>query len=237
MSLRIGLYDFFAYTLPGVLYILVITYGLNLFGFVNIDLSLFSNLSLFSFLILVGTGYIVGLLLEPLTQRWGLLFHRRVGKIEDAAYNEFHKQHSWLELNFNSDDWPLLLFAIKNRSIEQATDIELFNVYSKMLRSISLALLLASVIFLLFFFTISANVWNLVLVAVAFYFSIVAIKRSGWRKYSFYRGIFQAFVGYYLFQEKLVGGKSYVSIRKYDDEVQDLDTVPGKKKEQVPHYE
>lgn len=34
MAIRIGLYDFFAYTIPGVFYLLVAGYAATVFGFV-----------------------------------------------------------------------------------------------------------------------------------------------------------------------------------------------------------
>ena len=38
MSIRIGLYDLFAFTLPGAFYLVVVTFGLVSFKFINITL-------------------------------------------------------------------------------------------------------------------------------------------------------------------------------------------------------
>lgn len=100
-------------------------------------------------------------------------------------------------------------------------DVELYNVSSIMLRNISLGLALVSTVYLLFFVTASTNLWNLVLAVIAFCFSIIAIRSSWLRRHWFYVGIFESFVAYYLFQEKPIGDRQYVSYKDYEGEAQD----------------
>jgi hypothetical protein len=211
MSIRIGLYDFFAYTLPGIFYLLIAAYGLAVFQFVKVDLSTLDSLSLFSFLVVVGAGYITGLLLDPMAYRWARFFQGRNREAAKFAFEEFHSHHPWLELNFKPADWGILLRIIKSKSIEAAMDVEQHNVASIMLRNISLGLLLVSAIYLLFFFTVSTNIWNLILAGIFFSLSITAIRRSRLRRHWFYIAIFEAFAAHYLPQEKWIGNKRHIT--------------------------
>ncbi len=221
MSIRIGLYDFFAYTLPGVFYILVVTYGLAIFGFININLSMLSTLSLLSFLILIGAGYIVGLLMDPIAYKWARLFQKRNREVAKLAFEEFCNHHPQIKMSFKSSDWGILLRTIKSSSIEAAMDIEQHNVASVMLRNISLGLIVVSAIYLLFFFSISSGIWNLILAGISFSFSIIAINRSKIRRHWFYIAIFEAIVAHYLLQKEWTGDKSYLIYRNYENEMQE----------------
>ena len=212
MSIRIGLYDFFAYTLPGVFYLLIVAFGLVIFGFVKIDFQSLSNLSLFSFLLFLGGGYLVGLLLDPLAYRWGRLFQKRTRDARKLAFETFHNDHPWVTLNFKSGDWGILLRTIKSRSSEAAIDIEQHNVASIMLRNISFGLALIAGLYLLFFFVVSNSFWNLLLAGTSFGLSYTAIRRSKVRRHWFYIAILEAVVAQYLIQEDHMNDMAIVSI-------------------------
>lgn len=64
MSIKLGIYDFFAYTIPGVFYILVGIFGLAVFGFAGVDLQTVNGLSLVGGILLAGAGYGTGLSLS-----------------------------------------------------------------------------------------------------------------------------------------------------------------------------
>lgn len=222
MSIRIGIYDFFAYTLPGVLYILIFTYGLTVFGFTQVDLSMLNNISLSSILVLIGAGYLVGLLIDPIALKWVTLFIGRNGLARRQAFDTFHKQHPWLELNFDVEDWSLLLFALKSKSTEGVMDLEMHNVASILLRNVSLGLVMISIIFILFFVLVTTNLWNLVLAVVALVLSGIAVDRCKLRRNWFYLGILEAFVAYYMFQAESIGDKRYIKINKPESQGPEL---------------
>ena len=209
MSIRIGLYDFFGNTLPGVFYILIVAYGLAIFGFININLGMLSNLSLFSFLILLGAGYIVGLLTDPIAYKWARLFQKRNTDATKFAFEEFCNHHPQIKMKFKSSDWGILLRTIKSSSIDAAMDIEQHNVASIMLRNISLGLIVVTAIYLIFFFSISSDIRNLILAGISFSFSIIAINRSKIRRHWFYMAIFEAIVAHYLLQNEWTGDKQF----------------------------
>jgi hypothetical protein len=202
MSIRIGIYDFFAYTLPGVFYLLISLFGLVVFGVVEIELSILRSLSLFSFVILLAAGYIVGLLLDPVAYRWSRLFQKSNREAVEFAFERFKTQHAWLKLDFEPADWGIMLFAIKSRSIDVAMDVEQHNVASIMLRNISLGLAMLSVTLLLFFATVSTNLWNLVLVGIFSSLSFIAIWRCRIRRHWFYTAVLQAFASSHLLEQE-----------------------------------
>lgn len=211
MSIRIGLYDFFAYALPGIFYLIIVGFWLASFGLVMIDLKTLESLSASSLLVIVGAGYIVGQLIDPIAYRWMRIFQSRNRDAVKIAFNEFHSQHPWLVLNFKPADWGILLRAIKSKSLDAAMDVEQHNVAAIMLRNISLGLVLVSGSYLVYFLVVNTNIWNLLLSVAFFALSIAAMRRSRLRRHWFYTAVFEAFSAYYLLQDKLSGEKPAVA--------------------------
>ena len=120
MSIRIGLYDFFAYTIPGIFYLIILVFWLNAFGVTAIDVKTLDSLSISSLVVILGGGYIAGLLIDPLAYKWMRLFQSRNRDAAMSAFNEFHNQHPWLVLDLNWTDWGILrwirLFRVENGS-------------------------------------------------------------------------------------------------------------------------
>jgi hypothetical protein len=212
MSIRIGLYDFFAYALPGVFYLVIIGFWLDSFGLVTLDLKTLNSLSIVSLLAIVGAGYIAGLLVDPLAYRWFRVFKGKNLHASDSAFHEFQRRHPSLASSFRSSDWGLLLRAVKSKSFEAAMDVEQHNVAAIMLRNISLGLVLISICCLVYFFAVSANIWNIFLSALFFALSIVAMRRSELRRRWFYIAVFEAFSAHYLLEDKLINERQIVDM-------------------------
>jgi hypothetical protein len=203
MSIRIGLYEFFAYTLPGIFYMVLIGFWLNASGLIRVDFTTLNDLSLPFLLVLVSVGYIIGLLIDAFAYRWIRLFQSRNRDAAKAAYDEIINRHKWLNLDFDSSDWAILLRAVKSKSLEAAADVEQHNVAAIMLRNISLALILCSVSCLVAFFVLNSSIWIIVLCVAFFALAILALKRSQVRRHWFYLGVFEAFAAHFLLDEKL----------------------------------
>ncbi len=223
MSLRIGLYDFFAYTLPGVFYVFVTIFGLTIFGIVDINFNVLKDLSLLPLLLLVVSGYLLGLLLDPIAFKWLYLFKKNNDEARKYAFKKFHDLHPQLRIDFEPNDWPIMFHSIKNASMDLAMDIEQHNVASILFRNLSFGLAIVTFILLLFFLLISLNFWNLILAGVSFYFSMLAIKRGDLRRYWFYLGIFEAFAAIFLLdKDKLGTFKSLKKIKKIMNEKENI---------------
>ena len=103
MSIRISIYDFFAYTIPGSIYLFIAIYACTIFGIVHIDwLSL--DLSVVQIIVIAGLAYITGLIFEPIAKLWYRLFKPR--NFADTVLKEFKHLHPSLEVRFRAADWP-----------------------------------------------------------------------------------------------------------------------------------
>ncbi len=204
MSIRIGLYDFFAYTLPGMLYVAIVGFWLSTLGLVRIDPLAVTQASALVVLILAGVGYVSGLLLDTFAYGWIRFFHPRNQVVTKAAFEQFARIYPAWTGRFTHNDWGILLRAIKSKSLEAAMDVEQHNVAAIMLRNISLGLLLTAISFVVVAFLDTSFGWNLVWAAAAIGFSIVAMRRSQVRRNWFYLAIFQAFAAQFLLDDVLL---------------------------------
>lgn len=204
MSIRIGLYDLFAFTIPGVLYIVVALFGLSIFGFITLDLNQIANLSIAWVLGLLGVGYVIGLLLDPMAHKWVRLFIPKNRDAKKTALASFRRKHPWVAIEFDPADWPILLNAVKIKSFDIAMEVEQHNVLYIMLRNISFALLLTALNFLLIFLFIYTHFGNLVLAGVSLGLALIAAQRCKLRRHWFYVRIYEAYVACYLPSEEIV---------------------------------
>jgi hypothetical protein len=200
MSLRIGLYDFFSYTLPGALFIVLAAMGLAAFNVIDIDATILNEFSLAATAVLVGGGYLIGYLLNPLAEKWGNLFIGSHERDRDAAYADFHERHPTIKMPFAVNEWQMLIHAIKAKSVETATDVEQHNVISIMMLNLSLILAGGTVLFVSL---LSKTLLNLIVAIVMALLTISALHLSQHRRRWFFKGIFEAFAAYYLLEEKI----------------------------------
>ncbi|MCA9945127.1 MAG: hypothetical protein KC449_16695 [Anaerolineales bacterium] len=217
MSIRIGIYDFFAYLIPGVFYLLVAAFGLTMFGIVNIDLAQLTDISLFGFLVLLAAGFIVGLLFDLLAYKWFLLFRKRNSLARQEDFVIFQKRYPWLEIKFRPEDWSLMLQTIKIQIPDTTAELDEQNALHIMMRNISLGLFLLSLIFLLVFIIVYTHVGNLALAILASALSYLAIDRAAQRRRWFYTHIYELFLAHLLVQQKTLEGK--VELKQAQPEV------------------
>lgn len=202
MSIRVGLYDFFAYTLPGISYLIIVGFWLSTVGLFVIDLPTLNGFSLAVLFVIVGAGYITGLLIDPLAYRWVRFFQSRNRDAAKAAFDEFTQQHPWVNLNYDAKDWGILFRAVKSVSLDAAADVEQHNVAAIMLRNISLAFIFSSISALVYYIFVLSNLWVLGLGLVFLMLAIVAMRRSRLRRHWFYVGVFEAFTAHFLLDSK-----------------------------------
>lgn len=148
MSISIGIYDFFSYTVPGMVYLLVAYLAWNLFGPVNVDLSKFNDALLWGGLImLVLFAFLIGHIFDSVSHRvWYRLYYRSGS--QERAYDQFSKIVG-VKASFNPHQWTILLAAIRHNDAQLADTIDRNKATSIMLRNISFALFLLGVVFVL----------------------------------------------------------------------------------------
>lgn len=200
MSIKIGVHDFFAYTIPGLIHILVFTiqahvYGLTTFNMSNLDLSL--GWILLATLV----AYVVGQLLDTVSANVLPRIYDPKGSngtnVERAMQKMKIDYGSRLTASTQLRDWPVLYMYVKQRSENVAERIDAFNAQGIMLRNISFALLLLGV-GLLIHQLVALSLEQFLFSILSFVFSIVAFRRArrvgGW----FYSSIYEAAIAYSL---------------------------------------
>ena len=135
MSIRIGIYDFFAYTIPGILYLIAGMYLCQTLKFVILDKQWLRSISTVEALLFALIGYLLGLLFDPIAKRWYRLFKPK--DLSKVVLDEFKAKHPNFVVKFGEGDWYIVLSYLRKVSEETAYNIERFNATNIMLRNVS----------------------------------------------------------------------------------------------------
>ena len=202
MSVSLGIYDFFAYIIPGLLYLFTFNEFLRVIGwkFINIGMLLqvgqTPNIT-FAILILI-VAYLAGHILEPLAYYFYCEFiynlrHKR--KVYDKQLQYMKERYPNLNIRFNPKDWNILFAFIRQRNFDMAKILDKFQADSIMLRNIAFGSLILTLIYTGSFF--STGVWIILLIASGIFFiSLLAINKSNKFRTWFYSGVFEASIEY-----------------------------------------
>lgn len=190
MSITIGIYDFFSYTIPGMIYLVVAYATLNLFLPINVDLHEVSDAIIWgSIFLLVLLSFLVGHLFDFISHRlWYRLFYR--SNSQARSYEKFTKI-TGVKASFNPHEWTVLLGVIRHNDLQLSDAIDRNKATSIMLRNISFALFLLRVILAVRVF-ISVDVWYVfvILAAITLIASAVSLRRSDDFNMGFYHMIY-----------------------------------------------
>lgn len=175
MSITFGIYDFFSYTVPGALYILVVNQLLILMKLPSIDINNL-NVNLGSTLLWVIISYVVGQLMDSFSIR--LYYAVNKFTAETIAMKEFRERHKDLAIDFTIHDRQTLFSVVRHNNLDLALYIDSFKAISIMLNNISLALLLLAIEQLAEMLVRGFTFPTLVVLVASLGFSYVAITRS-----------------------------------------------------------
>ncbi|MGG6293973.1 hypothetical protein ACQ4M4_06080 [Leptolyngbya sp. AN02str] len=176
MSIQIGLYDFFAYTLPGVLLVAALIYAGASLSLFQLNFQQLNELSTPITLIGIGISYILGMLLEPIAKRWYRLIQPK-GRTKEI-FKEFKALHPNFVVNVRPEEAGLMRAYIKQKNLELALDIEKNGATSKMLRNFSFVFLILTLILMLNWFSHSFQILYLVALCFTTFLSFVAAYES-----------------------------------------------------------
>lgn len=143
MSIKIGIYDFFAYTIPGGMYLVSVIYLGYIFQSFIIDITTFDLVPL---LIFVALSYVIGLILNPISYKWHRLFKTK--DISRTTLEKFQNNNFNFKFKFEPRDIPILIRYIKQNDMEVASEMGQFNAMHIMLRNrnVSLSLFFLTII-------------------------------------------------------------------------------------------
>lgn len=198
MSITIGIYDLFAYTIPGLLYLYTIycffyRIGVITFGFSDIpDLS--SGMGLFTVIILVIASHIVGHLFDFFTLSFTARLSRRYETF-DSGLQHIKKKYPDINIEFQPRNWSLLFTMLRKRNHEFTRIIDSYGANSIMMRNISFGLFLLSLI-KIYELILNFSVTSLIIVLGLLLFCFISYRRSRMFHRWFFTHIFEASLDY-----------------------------------------
>ena len=187
MSITLGIYDVFSYAIPGIIYLFTLNEGLRLLRLPFVDISQLNNTY---HLILLGLlSYLVGHLFDYISH---YIWYRRFypGKSQERAYSSF-KIYSGLKPDFDPHQWPMLLSVIRHNNMEVCNTIDKNKATSIMLRNVSFASFLLTIVLAISAFTSGFSVFFLLGAIGTLVGSIVFLRRGDSFNQSFYKLIYQ----------------------------------------------
>jgi len=187
MAITFGIYDFFSYTIPGLMYLVVFNQVLGLFKISTITFDKL-NANLGYTLLGIIFAYIVGHLMDMIARRWFFLFYK--DKLQKRLIDRLKKNYPELKIDFDVQDLRVLFSFIRHHQLELAEAIEKTQVIKIMLQNISLALLLFGVQEMMFIFLNGFSISAVLLLIIAFAFSVFALNRSALFNDWFWSAIF-----------------------------------------------
>ncbi len=198
MSISIGIYDLFAYTIPGLFYLYVIFEALRQFKVFRLDISnipdIPSGYGLLVFVLLVVVAHLLGHLLDYFAQRFVFQLLRRK-KDSDRALRELKERYPKIDIRFETTDWNLLFTLLRQRSQDHTRVIDSFEANSIMLRNICFGLFWL-VILQTYAVVVSFTILGLILVVGVAILTFVAHQRSRMFHRWFIVEIFEASLNY-----------------------------------------
>lgn len=198
MSITIGIYHLFAYTIPGLFYVFVVYEFLQRVGVIQFDLSnipnISSGISLMILVLLAIAAYLSGHLFDYLAQ-WFVNRFPRPKRHPEVDLNKIKEQYPDLGIRFGRKDWELLFSLLRQRSLDHSRVIDSFQANSIMFRNISFALLLIGLLHIYTLIT-SYSLVNLILLICIMVLCGLAYQRSHRLSVWFFTHIFEASLAY-----------------------------------------
>jgi hypothetical protein len=145
-SSELGIYDFFAYIVPGSFFLFTVVYFLVVVGLIQIDFQLLNSLSLTFIVAFSIAAFVTGLILDRFSRVWqDRLFRSK--ETPDAVFDDFKAAHNYLQFNFQGKEWPILLAFLRRDNPDLVVEsIERHNATNIMLRNISLGLMVLTIV-------------------------------------------------------------------------------------------
>ena len=192
MSITLGVYDLFSFTVPGLLYLYVANEFLKLFGLKHIELQQLNEVGVA--VLMVAIGYILGQILEMPAKAWRRW--RQPTLSPDAAIAKVNRDFPKRKISFSRHDWPFLLGLIRRNHPEAAVTIDRNSAIGIMLQNASLGFLLYTLLQLMIFIFQGFSVNALITAIIAFIVALMAKRKSQTYNQWFYDSIYETALTY-----------------------------------------
>lgn len=214
MNIRVGVYEFFGYTVPGGIFLFGILYLFHANSIININIDI-NKLNIAQVLIYGAFSYIVGILIYPIST---FIFNKIIpvkhhneqnendGKpkklnIGQEALNQFKKRYKDVFIFksiFNSQEWAVLQAILKKDNIQISDDIEKLRAIGLMFKNISLCFFFLALILTYEIIAIKYYKWKLVLIFTLLFCSYLSglrgIEYHKWSYHLLYESIIAKFL-------------------------------------------
>jgi len=201
MSINLGIYDFFSFTVPGLLYLYAFNEFSRSIGWKYFDVYswIASNPTpSFIFIALIFTvPYLIGHLMDPVSQKFldaFSNFRSRSGKNNWLMFS-IKGRYPNLNIAFESKDRTLLFALIRQRNIEMARILDGFSSNSIMLRNTAFGLVLLFVANVILFIS-TKNLDCLFIALIALVLCLLSAINSIQYREWFVKDIFRASLEY-----------------------------------------
>lgn len=138
MAIRIGIYDFFAYTVPGGLMILLGLMGVYWWAWQEVW-DVIRSLNTLEVFIGILVSYLIGLIMEPVFAKWSDIYTKKDFRVNLIA--SIQKRNPDLNVSINPSEWAIWFASIRRESLDLALEIDRWMAVAKMLRGVSFSLL------------------------------------------------------------------------------------------------
>lgn len=148
MSISLGVYEFFSYILPGILYLYIGNEFLGFIGSSNIDLA---KLNTVEGIFLLGVAYLIGQIMNVLNEflwRHVGTKNKRLRNLPEISLERLKRKLAGVSFDFKKDEWDFLLNRLRQDEAQLASHFERFKAVSLMLRNTALALYLWAMLYL-----------------------------------------------------------------------------------------
>ena len=185
MSIKIGIYEFFAYTIPGIIYLSVGTYFLLVFDQIQLNAQILKDLPLSVYGLLLLTAYIIGLLMDPVVKNvWYNRFfvprdksHKDVDIVE-VVYGAMLNKGKFSEPKIHPRYWFSVLAYLYKENPELASSVDRFNASRIMLRNVSFVLAIVALVEFVRGFVMRDYLWAITSSGSLLIFAIIAGRES-----------------------------------------------------------
>lgn len=189
MSISLGVYEFFSYVLPGILYLYV---GNEFIGFMSASKLELSQIGNVEAIFLLGVAYLIGHIMNVVCEfLWRNLGRkeRRLRNLPDISLERLRRKFNGINIDFKKDEWDFLLNRLRQDETELASHFERFKAVSLMLRNTALALYLWAVVYIIEF-VLKSSLAFLLNALVLIILGLLSSQRSRVFDLWFYNGVY-----------------------------------------------
>jgi hypothetical protein len=174
MSFSVGVYDLFAYTIPGFFYLFVGNEILKSFGFSPLNYQAISNPTTIALLIFA--AFVLGHVMDFVADKWKSFLEKE--KVSTLAVDTLKRNFPDLNIKFQPNERSILFAVIRRNHDDITATIDRNKAISILFQNVSLGFLLYT-IFLVVQLLINGYTLNNLVISIAAIIMSIATRQQG----------------------------------------------------------